>query len=185
MGKNPSYFRRGGKKRPVEKVTWDDAVEFCVNLSSKTGKKYQLPSEAQWEYACRAGTTTPFHFGETITTDLGNYNGNYTYGSAPKGQFREETTNVGSFPANAFGLYDMHGNIWEWCFDTWHHDYNGASSDDSPWFDNDNDNNIQVLRGGSWIFSADFCRSGFRLTCTEELGEDIHSVIGFRVVVRI
>ncbi|MDJ0677530.1 MAG: bifunctional serine/threonine-protein kinase/formylglycine-generating enzyme family protein, partial [Calothrix sp. MO_167.B42] len=118
MGKNPSNFK--GEKRPVERVSWNDAVEFCQHLSQKTGRTYRLPSEAEWEYACRAGTTTPFYFGETITTDLVNYNRNYPYGSAPKGEYREQTTDVGKFPPNAFGLYDMHGNVWEWCQDTWH-----------------------------------------------------------------
>ncbi|MEH2434535.1 MAG: SUMF1/EgtB/PvdO family nonheme iron enzyme [Nostoc sp.] len=113
MGNNPSNFK--GEKRPVEQVSWDEAVEFCEKLSQKTGNTYRLPSEAEWEYACRAGTTTPFYFGETITTDLVNYDGNYPYGSAPKGEYREQTTDVGKFPPNSFGLYDMHGNVWEWC----------------------------------------------------------------------
>ncbi len=123
MGKNPSSFK--GKNKPVECVSWDNAVEFCAKISQRTGKPYRLPSEAEWEYACRAGSTkpTPFHFGDTITTDLANYNGNYTYGSAPKGQYRQQTTDVGSFPANAFGLYDIHGNIWEWCEDCWFDNY--------------------------------------------------------------
>ncbi|GET35887.1 formylglycine-generating enzyme family protein [Microseira wollei] len=110
MGNNP-YFKGG--KIPVEKVYWQDAIKFCAKLSQKTGKNYRLPSEAEWEYACRAGTTTPFHFGETITPDLVNYNGNFPHASAPKGLYRQETTPVGSFPPNAFGLYDMHGNVCE------------------------------------------------------------------------
>ncbi|TAF50831.1 MAG: tetratricopeptide repeat protein, partial [Oscillatoriales cyanobacterium] len=127
MGNNPSGFK--GEKRPVENVSWNDAVSFCQKLSEKTGKTYRLPSEAEWEYACRAGTTTAFHFGETITPDLVNYDGNNPYGSAPKGLYRQETTPVGSFPPNGFGLYDMHGNVWEWCADPWHGSYNGAPSD--------------------------------------------------------
>ncbi|TAF68873.1 MAG: tetratricopeptide repeat protein, partial [Oscillatoriales cyanobacterium] len=107
MGNNPSDFK--GAKRPVENVSWDEAVEFCRKLTQKTGKTYRLPSEAEWEYACRAGTTTPFYFGDTITPDLVNYNGNYPYGAAPKGLYRQQTTDVGSFPPNSFGLYDMHG----------------------------------------------------------------------------
>ncbi|MEH2463430.1 MAG: SUMF1/EgtB/PvdO family nonheme iron enzyme [Nostoc sp.] len=142
---DPSYFK--GDKRPVEKVSWNDAVEFCDRLSKYTNKQYCLPSEAEWEYACRAGTNTPFHFGETITTELANYNGNYTYASAPKG----ETIEVGSFPPNAFGLYDMHGNVWEWCQDSWHDSYKGAPQDGSAWIDNDNQ--YQILRGGSWFFN--------------------------------
>ncbi|WP_442949554.1 formylglycine-generating enzyme family protein [Nostoc sp.] len=111
IGTNPSNLK--GEKRPVEQVSWDDAVEFCKKLSQKTGKTYRLPSEAEWEYACRAGTTTPFYFGETITTDLVNHDGNYLYGSAPKGEHRQQTTDVGKFPPNSFGLYDMCGNVWE------------------------------------------------------------------------
>ncbi|MFN9401072.1 MAG: formylglycine-generating enzyme family protein, partial [Dolichospermum sp.] len=102
MGSNPSRFP--GNNRPVERVSWNNAVTFCEKLSQKTQKNYRLPSEAEWEYACRAGTTTPFYFGESITSELVNYNGNYTYGSAPKGQYRQQTTDVGSFPPNAFGL---------------------------------------------------------------------------------
>jgi formylglycine-generating enzyme required for sulfatase activity len=131
MGENPSYFK--GDNRPVENVSWEDVVAFCQRLSEKTGKTYRLPSEAEWEYACRAGTTTPFYFGETITTDLVNYHGEYPYAAAPEGVYREETTEVGIFPPNAFGLYDMHGNVWEWCADPWHDNYNGAPTDGSVW----------------------------------------------------
>ncbi|MCL2925139.1 MAG: formylglycine-generating enzyme family protein [Trichodesmium sp. MAG_R04] len=116
---NPSHFR--GRNRPVEfeistsfpfnKVIRDDATKFCQKLSGKTGKKYSLPSESQWEYACRAGTTTPFYFGETITSELVNFDGECPYGNASQGEYRRETTDVGIFPPNAFGLYDMHGNI--------------------------------------------------------------------------
>jgi formylglycine-generating enzyme required for sulfatase activity len=116
---NPSAFK--GTDRPVEQVSWYDAVEFCNRLSQQTGRPYRLPSEAEWEYACRAGMTTPFHFGETITPKLANYNGNVTYGKGVKGEYREQTTPVGSFGVgNKFGLYDMHGNVSEWCADHWH-----------------------------------------------------------------
>jgi formylglycine-generating enzyme required for sulfatase activity len=134
---DPSYFK--GANRPVEQVSWNHAIEFCARLSNKTGKSYRLPSEAEWEYACRAGTTTPFYFGETITTELANYNGNTTYGSGIKGQYRQQTTDVGIFPPNPFGLFDMHGNIWEWCQDEWHQNYNEAPTDGSAWL-SDNDN---------------------------------------------
>ncbi len=137
MGKNPSHYK--GDNRPVENVSWHDCVEFCKRLFDKTGKAYRLPSESEWEYACRAGTTTPFYFGETITTDLANYHGDYTYASGPKGVYREQTTDVGSFPPNAFGLYDMHGNVWEWCADLWHDNYNGAPTDGSAWLENKSD----------------------------------------------
>lgn len=177
MGSNPSSFE--GAKRPVEQVSSNDAVEFCKKLSQKTGREYRLPSEAEWEYACRAGTTTPYYFGETVTTELANYAGNDTYASEPKGKYREETTEVGSFPPNAFGLYDMHGNVWEWCQDTWHDSYKGAPSDGSVWINNDN--KYQMLRGGSWISNPSNCRSASR---TDDRAERIYinSHIGFRVV---
>jgi len=154
----PSKFK--GANRPVEQVSWYDAVEFCARLSKQTGRKYRLPSEAEWEYACRAGTTTPFHFGETITTDLANYNGNHTDGAGSKGQYRERTTDVGIFPANAFGLHDMHGNVWEWCEDHWHESYNKASIDGSAWVSNNS--HYRMLRGGSWFFAPGFCSSASR-----------------------
>ena len=158
---NPDPSRFKGDNRPVEKVSWDDAVEFCKRLSRETGREYRLPSEAEWEYACRAGTTTPFHFGETITTDLANYDGNYTYASEPKGEKRGSTTDVGIFPPNAFGLYDMHGNLWEWCADHWHKNYEGAPTDGSAWL-SDNENQFRLLRGGSWDDCPSFCRSAYR-----------------------
>ncbi|MEH2014734.1 SUMF1/EgtB/PvdO family nonheme iron enzyme [Nostoc sp.] len=177
MGSNPSRFK--GAKRPVEKVSWNDAVDFCKKLSQKTGRKYRLASEAEWEYACRAGTTTPFHFGETITTELANYNGNSTYASAPKGKNRQETTEVGSFPPNAFGLYDMHGNVWEWCQDIWHDSYKRAPQDGSAWIDNDNQS--QLVRGGSWFINPEFCRSASRYGLWAGPGF-IYLYVGFRVV---
>ena len=158
MGNNPSYFK--GAKLPVENVTWNDAVQFCQKLSQKTGKTYRLPSEAEWEYACRAGTTTPFYFGETITPDLVNYSGNYPYGAASKGLYRAKTTDVGSFPPNAFGLYDMHGNVWEWCSDRFHSNYNGAPTDGTSW-ETGTDGN-RVLRGGSWSNNAVLCGAANR-----------------------
>ena len=158
MGNNPSDFK--GAKRPVENVNWDDAVKFCQKLSEKTGKTYRLPSEAEWEYACRAGTTTPFYFGDTITPDLVNYHGNNPYGAAPRGLYREQTTDVGSFPPNAFGLYDMHGNVYEWCSDKWHDNYSGAPTDGSSWETGGSEYRVQ--RGGSWSSHAVYCRSACR-----------------------
>jgi formylglycine-generating enzyme required for sulfatase activity len=178
MGTNPSHFK--GSNRPVERVDWNDAVTFCQKLSQRTGKNYRLPSEAEWEYACRAGTTTPFHFGETITTDLANYNGNYTYGQEPKGVYREETTEVGSFGvANNFGLYDMHGNVRERCQDNWHSDYYGAPTDGSSWLKNTQSSDIKLLRGGSWSYSPVSCRSAFRYYYSFFAYD---SYFGFRVV---
>ncbi len=174
MGNNPSNFK--GQKRPVETVSWNDAVEFCKKLSQKTGRTYRLPSEAEWEYACRAGTTTPFYFGETITTSLVNYNGNYPYGSAPKGEYRKQTTDVGTFPPNTFGLYDMHGNVWEWCQDTWHSNYNGAPTDGSAWIDNKN--RSRLLRGGSWVANSWVCRSAGRDSYNPGA---VGNPVGFRV----
>ncbi|NEN89215.1 MAG: SUMF1/EgtB/PvdO family nonheme iron enzyme [Okeania sp. SIO3H1] len=178
MGKNPSHFKGGN--RPVECVSWYDAVEFCQKLSQKTEKTYRLPSESQWEYACRAGTTTPFYFGETITTDLVNYDGDYTYGNAPKGKYRKQTTDVGNFPPNAFGLYDMHGNVWEWCADDWHKNYEGSPTDGSPWLENDEKEHNAVLRGGSWISNPVNCRSAIRYNF--DRCDIYYNYIGFRVV---
>ena len=129
---DPSHFK--GENHPVEQVSWHDAVEFCARLSEHTGREYRLPTEAEWEYACRAGTKTPFHFGEMIKTDVANYSGNYTYADGPKGRRRGKTTPVDQFQVgNAFGLSDMHGNVWEWCLDHWHGNYKGAPTDGSAW----------------------------------------------------
>jgi formylglycine-generating enzyme required for sulfatase activity len=160
MGTNPSYFK--GDNRPVEGVGWEDAVKFCQKLNHSTLGNYRLPSEAEWEYACRAGTKTPFHFGDNVTTDLVNYNGNYPYPSAPKGKYREQTTDVGIFPPNAFGLYDMHGNVWEWCEDERHENYINAPTDGSSWQSRISLGQ-KVLRGGCWHDYARYCRSACRL----------------------
>ena len=176
MGDNPSRFK--GKNLPVETVSWYDATNFCQKLSEKIGGKYSLPSEGQWEYACRAGTTTPFYFGETITPKLVNYCGNYAYGNGPKGEYRRETTPVGKFPPNAFGLYDMHGNVWEWCADDFHKNYDGAPTDGSVWLNGDKDK--CRLRGGSWADNPNDCRSAIRGNYN---GRDDHDIdIGFRLV---
>jgi formylglycine-generating enzyme required for sulfatase activity len=180
---DPSGFK--GDERPVERVSWYDAVEFCDRLFSHTKRQYRLPSEAEWEYACRAGTTTPFHFGETITSELANYDATQVYGRGAEGTYREETTPVGSFnAANSFGLYDMHGNVLEWCLDDWHDNYKDAPIDGSPWFDNNNNlyqkEGHTVLRGGSWIYGPGNCRSAYRIHIGTRGNHN--DVIGFRIV---
>ena len=145
---SPSEFK--GDDLPVEQVNWHQAVEFCQRLSVKTKKNYHLPSEAQWEYACRAETTTAYHFGDQLTTELANY-------EASVGQ----TTAVGTYPANGWGLFDMHGNVWEWCQDHWHDSYEGAPTDGSAWIEG-GDSEYRVIRGGSWIYNPRVCRSAYR-----------------------
>jgi len=166
LNANPFYFK--GINRPVEQISWYDAEEFCARLSRKTGKGYRLPSEAEWEYACRAGTTTPFHFGKTITPKIANYGNNH-----------QETTPVDSFPANAFGLYDIHGNVWEWCADNWHSSYQDALNDGSIWLSSDES---RVLRGGSWYNNLWSCRSANRNFSYPGSGDLIN---GFRAVCSI
>jgi len=183
---DPANFK--GANRPVEQLSWQDTVEFCARLLRRTGRTYRLPSEAEWEYACRAGTTTPFHFGETITTDLANYDGTGdeegAYGRGPKGIYRKETTDVGSLRnANAFGLYDMHGNVWEWCLDHWHDNYEGEPpTDGSAWVfpgEEMSGDRRRVLRGGSWNYYPRLCRSACRDFADPD-ARDNHS--GLRVV---
>jgi len=182
----PSRFK--GDNRPVERVSWYDAVEFCDRLSRYTKREYRLPSEAEWEYGCRGGTKTPFHFGETITTEVANYDGNYIYGKGVKGEYREETTEVGKFGVgNEYGLYDMHGNIWEWCLDDWHDNYEGAPEDGRAWFNNENENLSQkegdaVLRGGSWFDVPRICRSASRYLDGWDRRDYFSIIVGFRVV---
>jgi formylglycine-generating enzyme required for sulfatase activity len=185
ISSEPSHF--SGDNLPVEQVSWFEAEEFCARLSRITKRTYRLPSEAEWEYACRAGTNTPFHFGETITTDLANYRGvdnndwSGSYGLGPKGIFRKETTTVGTFFPNTFGLYDMHGSIWEWCLDHKHDDYRNAPTDGSAWIDLDADQNaIRMLRGGSWIVIPRNCRSACRNNISTP--DFRNYIIGFRVV---
>ena len=157
----------------MERVSWFEALEFCDRLAKKTGKPYRLPSEAEWEYACRAGTRSPFNFGPTITTDVANYRGTDdvqsgspilgNYGKGPKGIYRGETTKVKSFFPNGTGLYDMSGNVWEWCQDNWHDSYKNAPKDGSAWMDQKADlNSDRIIRGGSWLNSPQFCRSALR-----------------------
>ncbi|MDJ0725353.1 MAG: formylglycine-generating enzyme family protein [Prochloraceae cyanobacterium] len=173
----PSYFR--SDNLPVESISWFDAMEFCARLSQKTGRTYRLPSEAEWEYASRAGTTSPFHFGPTISTNLANYYGICPYRKGATGKYRGQTTPVGYFQvANPFGLYDLHGLVWEWCLDYWHQNYQGSPTDGSAWLENYT-NLARVLRGGSWLNFADFCRCATRHCLQPEYRS---YYIGFRVV---
>ncbi len=173
MGSNPSHFQ--GDDLPVEEVSWNDCQAFCRKLSERTGRTIRLPTEAEWEYSCRAGTTTPFHFGSTISTDQVNYD--YRYGAGRKGVYREKTTPVGSFPANAWGLYDMHGNVWEWCGDWYGEDYYASSPGTDP--AGPGGGEFRVLRGGSWYFHAHHCRCAFRIWRGPVYR---HFSLGFRVV---
>ncbi|MDB9415129.1 formylglycine-generating enzyme family protein [Microcystis aeruginosa] len=196
LDSEPAEFKESDNN-PVESVSWYDAIEFCARLSRHTGKNYRLPSEAEWEYACRAGTTTPFHFGETITGELANYNSSIVYQQEKAKKSPNRTTPVRSYPPNAFGLYDMHGNVWEWCLDPWHSDYQGAPpTDGSVWDETNNDNRYEnllnsinklltddrrcVLRGGSWYYYPHFCRSAYRFSYDWRVL--IFNFGGFRVV---
>jgi formylglycine-generating enzyme required for sulfatase activity len=162
----PDPSRSKGKNRPVERVSWHQAVEFCQRLSRHTVRDYRLPSEAEWEYACRAGTSTPYHFGQQLISKVANFSGS-------------KTTEVGSFGvANGFGLYDMHGNVWEWCKDTWHENYRGTPTDGSAWVKG-GDQRLRVLRGGSWNFNHGNCRSANRV---RDIPVFTFDNIGFRVV---
>jgi sulfatase modifying factor 1 len=157
MGKNPSFFT--DDTLPVDTVAWKEAVEFCRKLSDKdAGARYRLPTEAEWEYACRAGTTTPFHTGATISTVQANYHGGYTYGKGRKGEYRETSTAAGTFAPNAWGLHDMHGNVWEWCAD-WYGDYPGRDVTDPM---GPSEGEKRVVRGGCWINFPAVCRSANR-----------------------
>jgi formylglycine-generating enzyme required for sulfatase activity len=161
---NPSVFE--GDNQPVENVSWNQSIEFCQRLSRKTGKKYRLPSEAEWEYACRAKTLTNFYFGDALTPKLANY-----------GREMKGTTDVGIYLPNAFGLYDMHGNVWEWCADGWHDSYKNAPIDGSAWVNPGNSK--CVLRGGSWVLNPLNCRSAYR----SGVNSDVYNfLVGFRVV---
>ncbi|EAZ89041.1 formylglycine-generating enzyme family protein [Crocosphaera chwakensis] len=190
LDENPSDFK--GDNLPVERVSRDEAVEFCQRLSKLTRKDYRLPSEAQWEYACHAVTKPldlennetypPFYFGETLTGKLANYVASQTYAKESPGQETEQTTPVGQFPPNAFGLYDMHGLVWEWCADDWYENYENAPSDGSAWVDREKKENdlCSVLRGGSWSDDPDVCRCAFRFGNVKSKERD--NTYGFRVV---
>lgn len=176
MGKLPPC-RFKGEELPVERASWRDAQEFCERLSKKVGRIYQLPSETQWEYACRAGTTTPFNFGETITIDVANFNGEHTFRDEPRGFYFHSTNAGAKFPPNAFGLYDMHGNLWEWCADNWLDDYSSSPRDSSSY--QNKQSRCRVARGGSWHEPPQLCRSASRLQVLES---DADEFTGFRVI---
>jgi formylglycine-generating enzyme required for sulfatase activity len=200
---NPSRFK--GERLPVERVTWYDAVEFCDRLSQHTNRPYRLPTEAEWEYACRSvisyqlsvtseessqnpsasplskgkGGYPPFHFGETISAKYANYDARKVYGRGEVGEYRQKTTPVDYFGvANAWGLSDMHGNVWEWCQDHWHENYEGAPTDGSAWLTDDK-NSPRVVRGGSWLNDPRDCRSADRYRTYPVITNDNQ---GFRLV---
>ena len=181
---NPSFFK--GVDLPVESVTWNQAVEWCQRLAAISGRPYRLPSEAEWEYACRAGTTGPFHFGPTLTPELANYCGtggavcgdsdgqsvasniyngvsykSGAYSQGPTGICRRTTTRAGTFPPNRFGLYDTHGNVWEYCLDMASENYADVPLDGSANLSGPPDSE-RVVRGGSWSHNPAICRSAFR-----------------------
>jgi formylglycine-generating enzyme required for sulfatase activity len=194
MGVNPSTFmgsrtpeynriRGGGPlvdlQKPVETLSWDDAVEFCRKAGAGTGEAIRLPTEAQWEYACRAGTTTPFHTGETISAEQANYDTMGVYGDGQRGRSRDKTLAVGSFAPNAFGLHDMHGNVHEWCSDRFAPDYSRAAGRDPQ---GPASGKRRVVRGGSWGDPPQDCRSARRFSFEpESRGRQT----GFRVVVEV
>ena len=165
------------KDHPVECVNWDDAQAYVQWLSKETGQGYRLLTESEWEYVARAGTTGPFHFGWTISTDQANYDGNYIYGGGLKGIYRGKAVSVGSFPANRFGLHDVHGNVWEWVEDCWHENYDGAPLDGGAWVTG-GDCGFRMLRGGSWSNYPWNLRSAFRLRNETDVRD---STVGFRV----
>ena len=173
--------RWGRGQQPVNHISWDEAHLFTKWISEKTGKEYRLPSESEWEYAARAGTTTPFSTGETISTDQANYEGEYAYGPGKVGEYREKTLPVGSFPPNQFGLHDMHGNVWEWIEDCYHPTYEGAPDHGRAWISRvDTACDRAVIRGGSWHFGPNFARSAYR---SNDFGHhrNYNLYIGFRV----
>ena len=189
MGNNPSRFT-GELNRPVEQVSWNDAMSYCAKLTAsekaagrlQAGWEYRLPTEAEWEYACRAGTSTPFHYGNDLRSGMANFDGTREYAGGtgsvnnPNGTYLGRTTAVGSYAANAFGLYDMHGNVWEWCLD-WKGAYPAGSVNDPK---GPSSGSVRVIRGGSWSFPAGYCRSAER----SNLGNPVNRyfVFGFRPV---
>ena len=192
MGTNPSAFSHSGSssakvsrqdtsRLPVETVSWEEAVEFCRRLSAlpeeqAAARVYRLPTEAEWEFACRAGTTTPFHFGSQLSGREANCNGNYPYGTSTKGPYLERPMTVGSYGANGFVLYDMHGNVWEWCSDWSKRDYTPTAVSDPT---GPASGSARVRRGGSWLHYAKYCRSANRDNISPAYRDD--SLLGFRL----
>jgi formylglycine-generating enzyme required for sulfatase activity len=182
MGSNPSWFT-GDLDRPVERVSWYEAVAYCERLTQQeraagrlpAGYEYRLPTEAQWEYACRAGTTTATAFGDSLSSTQANFDGNYPYNGGARGPYLGRTTKVGSYSPNAWGLYDMHGNVWEWCADWYSDSYPGGRVTDpqGPTWGLD-----RVLRGGGWFSVGLNCRSAIRFRFNPS---DWYYVLGFRV----
>ena len=192
LNPEPSRFKEkvDSDRRPVDSVSWYGAQEFCVRLNrlvdnrrvQPTELKYQLPTEAQWEYACRGGTTTPFYWGETITSELANYDANYVYGAGSEGIYRQETIPVDHFNmANPLGLCDMSGNLDEWCLDHWHKNYEGAPIDGSAWT-TDLEDGPRIKRGGHWRCLPVFCRTASRHCAPPDFDDYYH---GFRVVLAL
>lgn len=186
MGDNPSRFKEAGKDAPVENVSWEEAMEFCREVNRREaregrlpqGYEFTLPTEAQWEYACRAGTTTVFHFGDSLSSHQANFDGNHPYGDAEEGPFLDTTTPVGKYRPNAWGLYDMHGNVWEWCHD-WFGNYPSGSVTDPA---GPNSGTDRVRRGGSWIYDGKYCRSANRGRVTPGFR---NLTLGFRPSLRV
>lgn len=176
---DPSKFKGG--RLPVERVSWDDATAFCWTLSGRTHWKVELPTEAQWEYACRAGTTTSFHFGSQLNGDLANCDGEIPYGTKTPGAYKETTVEVGSYPANPWGLHDMHGNVWEWCRD-FYYPYDNFARLKDPFQSMTSSEDSCIQRGGSWYGYARNCRAAYRLNCRP--GSRVSSN-GFRVCIRL
>ena len=176
----PSGNKWGRGNRPVINVSWNDAVVYCRWLSKETGHDYRLPTEAEWEYACRAGTTTPFHFGKTISSQQANYGGDFSYGrDGHISECREKTVEVGQFPANALGLYDMHGNVWEWCADCFEKDAYNKHADVYPNMVGDMESSGEhALRGGSWSNRPGNVRSASR---TSVAAGNRNKHAGFRI----
>ena len=173
MGENSSRFK--GANRPVEKVSWNNAHAFINKMNGmKAELRLCLPTEAQWEYACRAGTTTPFYFGEQISPETVNYNGNYPYNNGMKGECQQQTVEVGSLPPNGWGLHEMHGNVWEWCQDKFMFYFEKLPIDPAGPQTGVN----RVLRGGAWLRDAHVCRSASR---SSQRSNYFSGLTGFRL----